>query len=74
MCSNYSYRYIAVNQAALFAWWRSQRIDEDEYGGTQALMGEGLPPSIGLFLVSTACNVNHKVMVVRRSLLTAFHE
>lgn len=45
------YRYILVNQIALFSWWRSQRIDEDEYGGIQALMGEGLPPSIGLFLV-----------------------
>ena len=38
----------------LFAWWRGQRIDEDEYGGTQALMGEGLPPSIGLFLVNSS--------------------
>ena len=44
-------RYILVNLIALFSWWRSQRIDEDEYGGIQALMGEGLPPSIGLFLV-----------------------
>ena len=28
-----------------------QQIEEEEYGGAQALMGEGLPPSIGLFVV-----------------------
>jgi len=45
-------RYIALNQALVLSWWRMQRIEEDDYGGTQALMGEGLPPSIGLFVVS----------------------
>jgi hypothetical protein len=44
-------RYIVLNQALVLSWWRIQRIEEDDYGGTQALMGEGLPPSIGLFLV-----------------------
>jgi len=42
--------YIALNQALVLSWWRMQRIEEDDYGGTQALMGEGLPPSIGLFV------------------------
>ena len=44
-------RYIVANQVVVFSWWRGQSIDEDDYGGTQALMGEGLPPSIGLFVV-----------------------
>ena len=44
-------RYLALNQALVLSWWRMQRIEEEEYGGTQALMGEGLPPSIGLFVV-----------------------
>ena len=46
-------RFVALNVLVVLAWWRSQRIDEDEHGGVQALMGEGLPPSIGLFLVRT---------------------
>ena len=44
-------RFLVVNLVVVLSWWRMQRIDEEEYGGTQALMTEGLPPAVGLFLV-----------------------
>ena len=44
-------RYIAVNLGTIFSWYRMLRIDEEVFGGHSALMSEGFPPSMGLFLV-----------------------
>ena len=40
-----------MNLGGVFSWYRAQRLDEELYGGHQALLTEGLPPSIALFLV-----------------------
>jgi hypothetical protein len=45
-------RSISINIIVVLAWYRLQRIDEEEYGGHVQLASEGLPPSISLFMVS----------------------
>lgn len=43
--------FMALNLAVTFSWYRVQRIDEELYNGHQALLAEGFPPSISLFLL-----------------------
>ena len=40
-----------MNLGGVFTWYRGQRLDEELFGGHQALLTEGLPPSMGLFMV-----------------------
>ncbi|KAK9813960.1 hypothetical protein WJX73_006960 [Symbiochloris irregularis] len=43
--------FVALNLAAVFCWYRMQRLDEDLYGGHQVLLSEGFPPSVAVFLI-----------------------
>lgn len=46
-----------MNVGGVFSWYRGQRLDEELFGGHQALLTEGLPPSMGLFMVGIAAYV-----------------
>ena len=42
--------FISLNILCTLSFYRLQRLDEDEYGGHQALVMEGMPPSLSLFM------------------------
>lgn len=44
--------FLAVGTLAIFAWYRRQGIDEDDYGGHQPLLAEGLAPCVSVFLLT----------------------
>lgn len=47
-------RFLGLNLGSVFLWYRKQRLDEEAYGGHQALLTEGLAPSMALFVVCAA--------------------
>ncbi|KAL0030093.1 hypothetical protein WJX79_006567 [Trebouxia sp. C0005] len=61
-------RFLAIGTLAVFAWYKRQGIDEDDYGGHQLLLAEGLAPSVSVFL-------EHAQLPVERALKSqAFEE
>ena len=44
-------RFVLLNLGTVLCWYRIQRLDEELYGGHQALLTEGFPPSMSIFLV-----------------------
>ena len=56
-------RFLALNGGGIFFWYRKQRLDEEEFGGHQALLTEGFAPSTALFTVRVA-PVLHEVCLM----------
>lgn len=44
--------FMAIGALAIFAWYKHQGIDEEDYGGHQLLLAEGLAPSVSVFLLT----------------------
>ncbi|CAK0785251.1 hypothetical protein CVIRNUC_008457 [Coccomyxa viridis] len=43
--------FLALCLLLPYLWYQSQRIDEEEFGGHQALAGEGLAPALASFVL-----------------------
>ncbi|KAK9829961.1 hypothetical protein WJX72_008885 [[Myrmecia] bisecta] len=44
--------FVALMGVATLAWYRTQGIDEEDFGGHQVLQAEGLGPATALFLLT----------------------